>query len=122
MVVSILLQEEQSRQNRNIMRVADQAFVASHHKGKGKFKSKSVIGADGAKKPDKGEQKKEKKVRCNYYKEEKKVRCNYYKELGHVIKECPKVGRRQRKKRLVWLFADASNSNVESANVVYESE
>ena len=35
-LVSILLQEDQSRQNRSIMRVADQAFLASQ-KGKGKW-------------------------------------------------------------------------------------
>ena len=34
-LVSILLQEHQSRQNKNIMHVADQAFMASQ-KGKGK--------------------------------------------------------------------------------------
>jgi len=46
------------------MRVADQAFTASSHKGKGKFKLKSVMtGADGAKKSNKGEQKNKKKVR-----------------------------------------------------------
>ena len=37
-LVSILLQEDQSRQNRSIMRVADQAFVASQ-RGKGKAAS-----------------------------------------------------------------------------------
>ena len=86
-LVSVLLQEEQSRQNRNIMRVADQAFAASH-KGKGKFKPKSATGADGSKNQDKGDQKKEKKVRCNY--------C---KEPGHVIKECPKVAAKEAKKK-----------------------
>jgi len=46
-MVSVLLQEEESRQNKNIMRVADQAFPACH-KDKGKFKPKSVTGADAA--------------------------------------------------------------------------
>ena len=35
-LVSILLQKDQSRQNKNIMCVADQAFMASQ-KGKGKI-------------------------------------------------------------------------------------
>ena len=66
-LVFVLLQEEQSRQNRNIMRIADQAFAASH-KGKGKFKPKSVTSAKNAKKSEKYEKKTEKKVRCNYCK------------------------------------------------------
>ena len=37
-LVSVLLQEDQSRQNRSIMRVADQAFLASRN-GKGKYNS-----------------------------------------------------------------------------------
>ena len=37
-LVSVLLQEDQSRQNRSIMRVANQAFLVSQ-KGKGKWNS-----------------------------------------------------------------------------------
>jgi len=90
------------------MRVANQAFVvASSHKGKGKFKPKSVTCVDGAKKPNKGEQKKEKKVRCNYY-----------KELGHVIKECPKVATKEAKKKEASMAIASTNSNVESTNIL----
>jgi len=89
------------------MHIADQAFVASH-KGKGKFKPKFVTGADSANKADKGEQKKEKKVRCNYY-----------KELGHMIKEYHKVAAKKVKKKEAGMAViDTSNSNAESANVV----
>ena len=88
-------------------------LCSSSHKGKGKFKPKSMTGADGAKKAHKGEQKKEKKVRCNY--------C---KELGQMIKECPKVAVKEAKKKEAGMAvaADTSKSNVESANVVKESE
>jgi len=47
--------------------------------------------ADGAKKTDKREQKKENKVMCNY--------C---KELGHMIKECPKVAGEGGKEERGW--------------------
>ena len=71
-LVSILLQEDQSRQNRNIMRVADQAFWAGQTgKGKvgpsiGKPKSAYVVQP---KKEDKDEKKVVKqKVFCKYCK------------------------------------------------------
>ena len=94
------------------MRIVDQAFAASH-KGKGKFKPKSMMtSAKYAKKSEKSEQK-----------TEKKVRCNYCKVLGHVIKECPKVAAKEAKKKEAGMaVADATTSNAESANVVQESE
>ena len=95
------------------MHIADQAFAAASHKGKGKFKLKSMTGADGAKKADKSEEKKEKKVKCNY--------C---KKLGHMIKDCPKVDAKEarKKKEASMAVADTSKSNAEFANVVQESE
>ena len=62
--VSILLQEDQSRQNRNTMRVADQDFVSNQKGGKGKAdfsysKQKSANAAQ-SKKEDKDEKKGEK--------------------------------------------------------------
>jgi len=32
-------------------------------------------------------------------KKEKKVRCNYCKELGHMIKDCPKVATKEARKK-----------------------
>ena len=63
-LVSILLQEDQSRQNRNTMHVADQAFVANQRGSKGKAgfsysKQKSANAAQ-SKKEDKDEKKGEK--------------------------------------------------------------
>ena len=62
-LVFVLLQEDQSRQNRSNMRVADQAFIASH-KGKGQrgsFASKQKsVNAAYTKKEDRDEKKAEK--------------------------------------------------------------
>ena len=114
-LVSILLQEDQSRQNRSIMRVADQAFVASQ-RGKGKaassYSKPKSAGAGPAKKADKDEKK-----------TEKKLRCNYCKALDHVIKDCPKIAAKEAKKKEANIaIVDASPSNAKSANVVQDSE
>ena len=115
-LVSVLLQEDQSRQNRNIMRVADQAFMASQ-KGKGKFgssagKQKSVNVAQ-PKKEDKDE-KKAGKPKCF---------CKYCKATDHVIKNCPKLAAKEAKKKEAGMaVADATPSTPDSANVVQDFE
>ena len=62
-LVSVLLQEDQSRQNRSIMRVADQAFVASQRgkkKGSSSSSKQKFASAAQPKKEDKDEKKPEK--------------------------------------------------------------
>ena len=109
-LVSILLQEDQSRQNRSIMRIADQAFVASQ-RGKGKVASsysKPKLACVGStKKTDKDEKK-----------TEKKLRCNYCKAHDYVIKDCLKITAKEANIATV----DASPSNAESANVAQDAK
>ena len=114
-LVTILLQEDQSRQNRSIMRVADQAFIASQ-RGKGKaassYSKPKFAGAGPTKKADKDEKK-----------TEKKLRCNYCKAVDHVIKDCPKIAAKEAKKKEANIaVVDASPSNAKSANVVQDAE
>ena len=90
-LVTILLQEDQSRQNRSIMRVVDQDFIASQ-RGKGKaaslYSKPKSAGAGPTKKADKDEKK-----------TEKKLQCNYCKAVDHVIKDCPKIAAKEAKKK-----------------------
>ena len=88
-----MLQEDQSRQNKSIMHVADQAFLASQ-KGKGKWslstsKQKLATNAAQTKKEDKDEKKYEKQ----------KLFCKYCKGNDHVIKICPKLTAKEAKKK-----------------------
>ena len=83
-LVSVLLQEDQSRQNRSIMRVADQAFVASQ-----RGKNKDSYSSSKYKSTNAAQPKKE-------YKDEKKPKkhkqfCKYCKANDYVIKSCPKL-------------------------------
>ena len=114
-LVSIFLQEDQSRKNRSIMRVADQDFIASQ-KGKGQKgsfagKQKSVNSAY-TKKEDRDEKKAKKQ----------KIFCKYCKATDHVIKSCrPKLAAKEAKKKEAGMVVtDASPyTTTESANIVH---
>ena len=87
-LVSVLLQEDQSRQNRSIMRVANQAFLVSQ-KGKGKwnsFASKQRFANNSQVNEKKQEQKQE-------------LFCKYCKGIDHIIKNYPKLVAKEEKKK-----------------------
>ena len=91
-LVPILLQEDQSRQNRSIMRAVDQAFVANQ-KGKGKisinFGKQKSTNASQSKKDNKDDKKSEKP----------KQFCKYCKANDHLIKNCLKLAAKEAKKK-----------------------
>ena len=109
-LVSILLQEDQSRQNRSKQCVADQAFVAAQRGNANTSSSNKPKGAasKSTTKSDKATDKSKKKL-C----------CNYYKANDHLIKDCPKLKAKEAKKKEAGMaIADASPCNLESANMV----
>ena len=110
-LVSVLLQEDQSRQNRSIMRVADQAFLASQ-KGKGKWNS-SASKQRFANNSQVNEKKQEQK---------QKLFCKYCKGIDHIIKNCPKLAAKEAKKKEAGLFAEVSAPKTKSANLVQNEE
>ena len=88
-LMAILLQEEQSRQNRSNMCVADEAFMASQRgKAKASTNSKPKPASSNNSKSEKGGDK-----------QKKKGKCNWCRELGHFIKDCPKLKEKESKKK-----------------------
>ena len=116
-LVFVLLQEDQLRQNKNIMRVADQAFVASQ-KGKGKI-GPSMAGKQTSASPtqSKKEDKDEKKAG------KQKMFCKYCKASDHIIKNCQKLAAKEAKKKEADMgVQDTTLSTPESTNVVQDSD
>ncbi|WP_286489044.1 hypothetical protein, partial [Escherichia coli] len=93
-LVSVLLQEEQSRQNRTVMRIGDQAFAASQ-RGKGKAFSQ---GGDKSK-ADSAHQSSSKDAKKGGDKPKKKGKCNYCRKPGHYTNECRKRLEKEKEKK-----------------------
>lgn len=115
-LIFVLLQEDQSRQNRSIMHVADQAFWAGQ-KGKGKIDPMTGNPKPAYVVQSKKEDKDEKKAG------KQKVFCKYCKATNHVIKSCPKLAANEAKKKDVGMVVvDVIPSTSDSTNVVQESK
>ena len=88
-LVAILLQEDQSRQNRAKQRVADQAFMSAH-RGHGNVSTRSKAKGASFKNSNKSEKATDKG--------KQKLFCKYCKAMDHIIKDCPKVKAKEAKK------------------------
>lgn len=114
-LVQILLQEEQSRENRSILQQGDQAFMASQ-KGKGK----AVSGA--AYKPKTAANQPTVSGEKDENQPKKKGKCHYCRKPGHYIGECRKRIAKEKekgtKKEANVAQADASSAEKkETANL-----
>ena len=110
-LVALLLQEEQSRANKDSILSFDQAFVAPY-KGKGQFGASSAKPKSKAHAHVDQSKPKEEKV-------DKKKRCNYCRKVGHLIAECTKRIENEKKRKQQGLVASTDNGK-EEANLAHD--
>ncbi|MCO5551694.1 hypothetical protein L7F22_005198 [Adiantum nelumboides] len=111
-LVALLLQEEQSRANRDSMIASNQAFAASY---KGKGKSTSSYATPKGKASTHVDQPKPKEEKV-----EKKKRRNYCRKPGHLIFECIKRIESEKNKKQQGLSTTTNDASSEEANLACE--
>ena len=103
-LISLLLQEFQSRANRDVLNSGDQAFVTSS-----KFKGQQ--GRKQSNLSSKGND------ASTFHDEKKKIRCNYCRKPGHDISECRKRKASEEKKKQSGLNVTTSTGTKVEAHI-----
>jgi hypothetical protein len=85
-LISLLLQEFQSRANRDVLNSGDQAFVTSSKFKGQQGRKQSNLSSNG-------------NDASTFHDEKKKIRCNYCRKPGHDISECRKRKASEEKKK-----------------------
>ena len=115
-LVAIILQKNQSRQNRAKHGVADQAFMSAH-KGHDNVSTSSKPKAASSKNSNKYEKVADKG--------KQKLFCKYCKATDHIFKDCPKVKAKEAKKIEAGMDvaeAPTFGTNVDLANVAQDAD